>query len=117
MGALLVRQAYLIALGSSSKHIRGKPWANKVSRMVLLAGINRGLKLSIEQKLLAALLLPGPCLLRDLLVGSDFVTNLRLWWIKKLAAQPRRPLVVQVLGDHDNEVGEQDSLDSSAHSL
>jgi hypothetical protein len=55
--------------------------------------------------------LPGPCLLRDLLVGSDFVTNLRLWWIKKLVAQPRRPLVVQVLGDHDNDVSEQDSLD------
>jgi pimeloyl-ACP methyl ester carboxylesterase len=111
MGALLVRQAYLIALGSSSNNMQAKPWANQVSRMVLLAGINRGLKLSIGQKLTAAILLPGPCLLRDLLIGSDFVTNLRLWWIKKLSAQPRRPLVVQVLGDHDNEVGEQDSLD------
>jgi pimeloyl-ACP methyl ester carboxylesterase len=111
MGALLVRQAYLIALGSSSRRTVVKPWASKVSRIVLLAGINRGLKLSTGRKLLAALLLPGPCLLRDLLIGSDFVTNLRLWWIKKLVAQPRRPLVVQVLGDHDNEVGEQDSLD------
>jgi pimeloyl-ACP methyl ester carboxylesterase len=111
MGALLVRQAYLTGLGSSLNRMRPKPWASKVSRMVLLAGINRGLKLSIWEKLLAALLLPGPCLLRDLLHGSDFVTNLRLWWIKKLAAQQERPLVVQVLGDHDNEVNKQDSLD------
>jgi triacylglycerol esterase/lipase EstA (alpha/beta hydrolase family) len=33
MGALLVRQAYLTGLGSSSNHMQAKPWANKVSRM------------------------------------------------------------------------------------
>jgi pimeloyl-ACP methyl ester carboxylesterase len=48
-GALLVRHAYLRALlGYPREGIEPLPWAKHVSRIVLFAGINRGL-LSVEQ--------------------------------------------------------------------
>jgi pimeloyl-ACP methyl ester carboxylesterase len=111
MGALLVRQAYLMGLGSSTNQLLPQEWADRVSRLVLLAGINRGLRLRWYEKLVLTSLRPGRCLLRDLLIGSDFVTNLRLWWIRKLSSRTSRPLVVQVRGDRDPLVEEEDSLD------
>lgn len=111
MGALLVRQAYLIGLGSALNKMRPKPWARMVSRIVLLAGVNSGLSLSIWRRLLATLVLSRRGTVHDLLRGSDFVTNLRLWWIRKLTTLDRRPIVVQLLGSTDDLVSREDSLD------
>jgi triacylglycerol esterase/lipase EstA (alpha/beta hydrolase family) len=110
MGALLVRQAYLVGLGSRISGDLAKPWASLVSRLVLFSGINRGVRLRLHEKV-ALTLLPRDCLLRDLLVGSDFVTNLRLWWIKKLVQEQKRPLVIQLKGSNDDLIEYDDSLD------
>jgi pimeloyl-ACP methyl ester carboxylesterase len=111
MGALLVRQAYLIALGSTLNNMPPQPWAPLVSRIVLLAGVNSGVSLSRWQKLLAALVLSRKGTVHDILRGSDFITNLRLWWIRKLTTIERRPILVQLLGSRDNLVDREDSLD------
>jgi pimeloyl-ACP methyl ester carboxylesterase len=111
MGALLVRQAYLVGLGSALNRMRPQPWAPLVSRIVLLAGVNSGVFLSQWQKFLAALVLSRGGTVHDLLRGSDFITNLRLWWIRKLTSLERRPIVVQLLGSGDNVVDREDSLD------
>jgi len=109
MGALLVRQAYLMSL--PQRGFAGKEWAQHVSRIVLLSGINRGVQLGKSQRAILPILLPGHFLVKDLLKGSDFVTNLRIWWIKKLARLSVRPVVVQVRGGQDNLVNGDDSLD------
>ncbi|HEY3707651.1 MAG TPA: alpha/beta hydrolase [Terracidiphilus sp.] len=111
MGALLVRQAYLIALGSSVNRMNPLPWATHVSRLVLLAGINRGIQIHWWEKLLLPLLISRHGTLRDIIVGSDFITNLRIWWLRKLQQISSRPVVVQVLGENDNRVQQGDSLD------
>ena len=127
-GAVLVRQAYLLGLGSYWMSISSKAWALKVSRIVLLAGLNRGLFPREEAgsgktpyrvrrwlgrhciELLAQIPLLH-LLAEEILAGSDFVTNLRLWWIRKLAAMKEPPTVVQVYGTEDAIVRESDSLD------
>jgi pimeloyl-ACP methyl ester carboxylesterase len=111
MGALLVRQAYLIGLGSTINSMPPQPWARQVSRIVLLAGVNSGVVLTWWQKILASLVLSKTSTSRDLMRGSDFITNLRLWWIRKLTTLPRRPVVVQLLGKGDEIVSPEDSLD------
>ena len=111
MGALLVRQAYLIGLGSTLNNMPPQPWAPLVSRIVLLAGVNSGVCLSWWQKVLAALVLSRKGTVHDILRGSDFITDLRLWWIRKLTTLERRPTVVQLLGSRDNIVDREDSLD------
>lgn len=111
MGALLVRQAYLIGLGSTLNNMSPQPWAPLVSRIVLLAGVNSGVSLSWWQKQMAALVLSRKGTVHDIMRGSDFITNLRLWWIRKLTTLDRRPIVIQLLGSRDNIVDREDSLD------
>ena len=111
MGAMLVRQAYLIGLGSSVNQMDSMSWASHVSRIVLLSGLNRGVTLRWWEKLLLPLVVSRHGSLRDLLEGSDFITNLRIWWLRKLDRMEKRPVVVQVLGEQDERVQEQDSLD------
>jgi pimeloyl-ACP methyl ester carboxylesterase len=111
MGGLLVRQAYLIGLGSTLNNMPPQSWAKLVSRIVLLAGVNSGVALSRWQKLLAMLLLSHRGTVHDILRGSDFITNLRLWWIRKLTTLDRRPIVIQLLGSQDTIVDREDSLD------
>src|SRR5271165_4027717 len=86
-------------------------WADHVSRIVLLAGVNRVLRLRWWEKLALPFLVSRHGTLRDLLVGSDFITNLRIWWLRKLKQIPKRPVVVQVLGKSDELVDRLDSLD------
>lgn len=111
MGAMLVRQAYLIGLGSSVNQMDSMPWASRVSRIVLLSGLNRGVILRWWEKLLLPLVVSRHGSLRDLMDGSDFITNLRIWWLRKLERMEKRPVVVQVLGSLDERVQELDSLD------
>lgn len=111
MGALLVRQAYLIGLGSTVNRMNPLPWATHVSRIVLLAGINGGIHLRWWEKALLPFVISRHGSLRDILVGSDFITNLRIWWLRKLQLIRARPVVVQVLGKTDDRVQQFDSLD------
>jgi pimeloyl-ACP methyl ester carboxylesterase len=127
IGALLVRRAYLLALGDDAHGRDGQAWAKKVSRIVLFAGINRGLCSSVNEEqgkvpykfrrwllrrvieLLSAL--PTHFLLEDVLAGSDLVTNIRLSWIRAFRNLENAPTVVQVLGTEDKIVTTEDSID------
>ena len=128
MGALLVRQAYLIGLGSGVLDLKPQEWASKVQRIVLFAGINRGLfppeeKTGTKQpftirrwlgRVALEVLSETPFihfLAEDLLFGSPFVTNLRLWWMRKISALPKPPIVVQLVGTEDGLVRRSDSWD------
>jgi hypothetical protein len=128
IGAVLIRHAYLIGLGSYVRNLPAKPWALKVSRIVLLAGINRGLfppedpgvrrapyrmrrwlgRHIIE---IASQIPILHLLAEDILAGSDFVTNLRLWWIRKFDGMENPPTVLQLVGTEDGIVRHSDSLD------
>ena len=117
-GGMLVRIAYLIAAGQYAEiKPRGSPWWRKVDRIMLFAAPNRG----IETRRLSwrahwrektALYLSRRAM-RDQLVGSTAVTNLRIRWIRFMAglAPSERPAVVQFLGHGDRLVERDDSLD------
>lgn len=125
-GGVLVRNAYLIGLGSGLRRMTTQDWALKVSRIVLFASINRGIFAPEDQpnqpyrirrwlgRHIIEMLSQLPflhLLAEDLLAGSDFVTNLRLWWIRKLRRLPKAPTVVQLVGTADAIVRASDSLD------
>jgi alpha-beta hydrolase superfamily lysophospholipase len=121
MGGLVVRQAYLLAAGA----VPGEPasdWGRRVSRIVLFAALNRGVDPSRAPfgAFLAwlARVLPFVPHFRtmDAVRGSDFLTNLRINWVRHfgtLAARGagRPPRVVQLLGDEDGLVSPADSKD------
>lgn len=118
LGALLVRRAYLMAAGVDSYAPKGSPWAERVSRLILFAGINRGVKpdvflpLSLAVWFGRAIPFIRRWLFWDLLRGSDFVTNLRIQWIRHFASLAgNEPVVVQLLGTSDSVVKREDSFD------
>jgi alpha-beta hydrolase superfamily lysophospholipase len=121
IGGLLVRQAYLVGLGNGDPD-QGRPWAERVNRIILFASLNRGFKVSFERALWLppmawlARVLPGirGLLVRDVLRGSEFITNLRVSWISTVNTRERPPLIVQFLGRDDRLVREDDSRDIEA---
>jgi pimeloyl-ACP methyl ester carboxylesterase len=132
VGAILIRQAFLLGLGSDTNRMRRQTWTDHVERIVLLAGINRGLFPPEEQDtrkqpyrkarwigrqiIEIVSVIPFVHLLaEDILAGSPFITNLRLWWMRKVWPMPR-PLVVQLVGTEDGLVRASDSLDISQDS-
>lgn len=115
IGGVLVRYAYLLALGE----LGGKQhdWAQHVSRIVLLAAPNRGIDFHrlppIRRRVLtfAAWTLRGFAAL-EVRVGSVFMTDLRLTWMRRLSAMgDRAPLVVQLRAGNDELVDREDSRD------
>ena len=117
-GGMLVRIAYLIAAGQYAEiNPRGSPWWRKVDRIVLFAAPNCGIetrRLSWRAHWREKTALYLSCrTMRDQLVGSTAVTNLRIRWIRFIAglAPSRRPAVVQFLGRGDRLVKRDDSLD------
>ncbi len=118
MGALLLRQAYLE--GRST-------WGQAVTRIVLLAGMNRGWDASGEKpadmgvwrraqlivsSTLGRLVGAGQLVL-DMEAGAPFVANLRLAWMEATKSGPG-PEVVQLLGDIDDLVSDEDNKDVAA---
>jgi pimeloyl-ACP methyl ester carboxylesterase len=128
LGALLVRKLYVLALGFTEEGgvgLAGRPreWAEKVSRIVLLAGVNRGWNLSPKAKHMAwpkwvllklgsrcARLIRRGALIHGVRRGSPFVANLRVQWIRAATAK-RTPLTVQLLGTIDDVVAAEDNAD------
>ena len=130
-GGLIARRVYLLAADAVPRQ-NPSPWGERVSRIVLFAAVNRGFNL----KRLNWFLNMGAWLARissrrifymeDVLLGSDFVTNLRIDWIRHFSAlsgqwpvdtteaggqRTRIPLVVQLLGDEDGILSREDSKD------
>jgi alpha-beta hydrolase superfamily lysophospholipase len=118
LGGVLVRYAYLHALGTFDPTDR-RPWAAAVERVVLFASLNRGIEVSFRRRwwlpvvawLSRFLPVTRHWLAHDLLRGSDFITNLRIAWLREINALSRPPLMVQYLGRSDSLVSEEDSRD------
>lgn len=138
-GALLARKVYVIACGETTKAPfepviqQREPafWAQRVERLVLLAGMNRGWRISHELGLgrailwtfgivVATILRPfgrRPFLIRQVHAGSEFITNLRIHWLRMRRrhfqdeAKVGGARVVQLLGTIDDFVAPTDTID------
>lgn len=120
IGGIIVRQAYLLSAGVGENRPKSE-WWRKVSRFVLLAAVNRGIKPNKPLIKLYDLLLELTSLLfcrrkmvgRDSMFGSEFITNLRLQWIAFMNKLPNeeRPTVAQILSKDDGIVSRDDSVD------
>jgi len=145
-GALLARKLYLVACGERIRApfedslrealdlrpgvlFAGYPWATAIHRIVLLAAMNRGWRISHHLKPWRAaawkvgtwfgLLVRGftrrvPIILA-IRHGSRFITNLRIQWIVLRNEQVMNgvsgPLMVQLLGSVDDMVAPDDNVD------
>jgi hypothetical protein len=127
MGSLLVRQAYLQSAGRDPRQPRTIRWSDHVSRIVLLAGIGRGVDQEEHGRWSWALRigrfvpLIRSSVMYDVLRGADFVTDVRIAWIRHFAELdrtalsqargPKPPIVVQLIGTEDDVLGRDDNID------
>jgi hypothetical protein len=115
VGGLMVRESYLQALPGPDNP--GFDWAQRVTRIVLLASLNAGFDLKRVKpcrRLLAYALTAVPLGFAspDALASSAFMGSLRTRWMEHMAALgDRAPIVVQLLGNDDQKVAYRDSLD------
>lgn len=126
-GSTLVREAYLQSAGRDPRQSRTVPWSERVTRIVLLAGIGRGVDAEEHGRwswvLKAGRFIPliRSSVMYDILRGADFVTDVRIAWIRyyseltRAAARdplaPRPPVVVQVMGTEDDVLHRDDNID------
>jgi pimeloyl-ACP methyl ester carboxylesterase len=115
IGAVLVRYAFLLALGELDG--RHREWVNNVVRIVLLSSPSRGFDFSRFPKLQGHLfnslawVFPGFAVFQ-VRAGSPFITNLRLTWIRQIPQLgDRAPIIVQVRGQNDDLVSREDGRD------
>jgi predicted esterase len=144
MGALLIRKAYVYGWGEtqdlegdgktpkqpSKEQASDKMWVHKVSRFVLLAGMNRGWTtmsrpkgMELKNQLLyrtgkfVGWATNTAKLIRQCEKGEPFVSNLRMQWLEVMRQKLKDsnpPTVVQLLGSNDDLVSEDDSRDANA---
>ncbi|MDO9222517.1 MAG: alpha/beta hydrolase [Caulobacter sp.] len=133
-GAVLTRAVWLRAMGARPNGqidaTQAHPWAAKVSRIVLLAAVNRGWsptvavspimrfwmwlgavwEFTLHTPLRAVFGTTG--YIHDYRRGSPFITTMRLQWLAATRALGNRmPPVVQVLGTIDNLISPADNVD------
>ncbi len=127
LGVLLARKVFLAAHGAASDVlVPPADWGHKVKRIVMLAGINRGMNIDENRPSdMSALkhfgywvgtyvgdLLGVATLSRATRSGSTFVANLRMDWVRLFRRDaPPEVALVQLLGDIDDLVSESDSAD------
>lgn len=104
IGAIVTRQAYLLALGGYPNHPTTLGWGALVTRIVLIAGPNRGIGFDSFSTLVrgflraAISLVPTTRYFLDLLTGSDYLTDLKIRWVHHFRnAKSALPLVVNVV--------------------
>lgn len=117
IGGLIARKAYLLSLNNKTK------WNEVLAKIVLLGTPNRGSTLSQHNMFARSWMqLMGMAnqmrLIRDAFRGSQFITNLRIDWVRtfrewedKQENNTKFPHIVQVLYGKDVKVKPQDSLD------
>jgi len=137
LGALLARKLYICACGETptapieeeiSAHTP-RLWAEQVERIILLAGMNRGWRISHHLSVINAILwtigtLWGnilwlfcgrPPLIFTIRKGAAFITQLRIHWIHMRNSAKERnrgsALTIQLLGSIDDMVSPQDNID------
>ena len=111
-GALFVRRAYLYARGTgadaSNEALPVRTWHEKLDRIVLLAGMNRGWETDdnlLYNSVLRLVRWTGHAgLVFDTRRGSPFIGNLRIEWLRESRADANAPmpLVVQLLAENDD---------------
>jgi hypothetical protein len=130
-GAVLARQLYCRAWGAGPDATidpsRARPWAGRIRRIILLAGMNRGWTTTSAvgpiQRLLMRL---GAAVGHTLALfgrepiafavrrGAPFLTTMRLQWLELAQDFPhgaKLPLTVQLLGTRDDLVSPADNVD------
>lgn len=128
-GGLIIRKTYLIAMGYGDdekiiRNFRPFPWVKKVERILLMAGLNRGISNTKPEHMswlfyamqrlswVALPLLGRGKFIYHLRQGSPFVANLRVQWIRlSQASNIQLPSTIQFLGDVDEVVAEEDNID------
>lgn len=120
MGALIARQAFL----NASKHCMS--WSERTTRIVLLAGTNRGWDISgkkpSDMRWLNYItywtgswfgrLVGISRLILSMESGAPFVANLRVEWMRWFRENSKDPPeIVQLLGDIDDIVSDEDNKD------
>lgn len=131
LGALIARKVYLIAHGQYSDYqqrplfvVGKRAWAPCITRLVLLAGMNRGSKLWPKNaqtpllrwlgRVLSLTLARGlrlGRLVRAAHRGAPFVVNLRLDWLQLTSTGVEPNMVVQLAGLRDTVVDASDHVD------
>jgi pimeloyl-ACP methyl ester carboxylesterase len=138
MGALLARKAFVYGLGrvedlspdenAPATNRPPEPWAanGTVKRFVLLAGMNRGwttrtrprgMTLFHQFEYTAGKFIGWATdtgrLIRQCERGEPFVANLRMQWLEVVGKMPpeQQPTVIQLLGDTDDIVSDEDNRD------
>ncbi|NUO77649.1 MAG: hypothetical protein HOQ32_16760 [Lysobacter sp.] len=136
-GASLLRKALVWAYGEEEDRIafgrRGKrAWVDKIERVVLLAGMNRGWSvdprpdlmswptyLSIRLGEFVAGFLGIGRLISAMHRGSSFIADTRLQWVRLarsedvVAGRQHFPQVIQLIGSEDDLVSKEDGQDLS----
>lgn len=129
LGSLIVRKAFIlgrlgrVAEDSGRGVSRRYSWPDKVSRIILLAGVNNGWSLRPKPKRFSWLLyvmyrllypwayvLPGGDLIRSFHKGSRFVEDLRIQW-HFLNRDGQIPPVIQLTGTKEDVVTFDDMVD------
>jgi pimeloyl-ACP methyl ester carboxylesterase len=111
LGGMIARAA---VLGGIRDH---QPWARQIKRILLLAATNRGFMAPGflgKSGLTIATLINRAHLIRAGLRGAPFTLDVRLRWMRTGRDAQGRPVVpetVQLLGDGDEIVAEDDSAD------
>jgi len=137
LGALLARKLYVCACGEileapieqEIKAEAPRPWAEKVERIILLAGMNGGWQISHHLSLLNAISWTIGTLCGNILwflgrrqpliftirKGASFITQLRIHWIHMRNSVKRKKigdaLTIQLLGSIDDMVSPEDNID------
>lgn len=119
-GGVLVRQAFMLGCGILEDYQHEDEWCRHVKRFILFASVNRGFNpqnlhvLRFVYVLSRLIPLNQRTLMRQLEAGSDFITDLRIQWIRHFRKLGEAaPEVVQLLGTKDGIVTRADSIDVS----
>lgn len=129
LGSLIARKAYVFARGqvqdSSTPYLSPhRTWPELVSRIILLAGVNRGWSMKPKPKHVSWLIwlvyfllypltaiIPAGRLIRSFQRGMPFVANLRIQWQNLEQQGSSLPLTIQLLGRQEDLVSLQDNID------
>jgi len=124
-GSVLLRQVFCRAAGARQNATvdlgAARHWVNRVERMILIAGLNRGWTVDSPVTRIQSLfnnigtaighLLPRKPTLFAIRRGAPFITRTRLQWLalERAALTPR--LTIQLLGTRDDIVSPVDNID------
>ena len=119
MGTALVRRAFLDASGFGISELLSQKWAGLVNRIVLMGAFGSGVHISDHKLRYRVLLRPLVWMAQvlhfgkmrlEMFAGADFISRLRVDWIKFHADHPG-PKVIHLLGSEDIIVRPKDVID------